>query len=1421
MKTRITSAVISDFRRIFIITLGVVALLLPSIGHAQETWTFDSTFQRTPLRVTSESAYDVKVLRSGKVLTYSINGYLLSGANGQRIGALVRMDPNTGAIDPTWNPDPTLTGLGFAGVAEAPDGKIYYATALAGELANGSDPAVNRLIRLNTDGSRDTSFNSPIFAIGSRFLAVQPDGKIIVCSGGLNLQGVPPAGSIVQTVRLNTDGSLDNTFQSPNFQSTATDPPASVASGNYYDAGVFGNPVIDSATGKIYFCGTFRFVNGQPRKSIVRCNADGTLDSSFVPSGLIGGSTQLIARAMVLQAGGKVVLGGTNLRTAAGGFTRYALLRFNTDGTLDPAYTLVPTTTSSGTALFPSYFGPRDIQALPGGNILTSGERVLRFLPNGTLDSTFASLDYSSPFSANILVESFHFDVDPNTGAAYLKNPGPLYARLGGVPVPGEITKLKADGTIDTQFKSPVVEAENFSPDVQISASGAVYVSGSHTAFGNTGNATIARLLANGTRDATYSLGALPFADKQSAGFALLPDNSAYVIYASGSFNGFYQFTNLARLLPTGAIDTNFRLSSALQTAFSINAFDGNDTAKSARADISSAPGGRLYVFSTGDQATVNANGNLKVTRINADGTEDTGVPALGFSVGEVTRDASGNLTGGSTGYLNRLAQTADGGFLVLASVAPFPTSTGNPYNYQVIKLRADGTRDSSFGPLSITSTAPAVLNFPSLFDPVKGTISQPPNGFYTAPGFPVSKAAMFPDGSFLLAGDFRVNGGSTNYSLAKFTAAGAFALFNPPVPGAENRAQPTRPPRVNNVRVAPGGKIWVLGRFDTIGGNPAPGVARLNSDGTLDTTFSLTGVGYYDSFGDPADVVFANRTTAYLVGTFRRPGEALPFAVTRIATPPIITSPLTATGIVGQQFTYQFEAPGATSLGVTGLPGGLSFNAGLSAVVGTPAAAGTFQAGLSASNAAGTTTATLTITVQPAPSSGPVITSSTSATGRVGRAFSFQVATTGGSPSTRVSADVLPPGLSIDAITGLISGIPTAEGSSAVTLTVTDGNLTATSILQLTFTADPALPVIVSSGTASVTTGQAFSYKIDAPATSDPSDVTTYSLIGTLPTGLSFDPKTGTISGIFNGNPQNDGRPPAWKDLSGGIISNVQLFATNSHGTSTIPLLFTLAPKGAVNISTRIAVGSGDNVLIGGFIITGNAPKQVIIRAIGPSLSANGARIPGALQDPTLELHYGDTILGYNDNWRDSQENEIIATQIPPTDEHESAMIATLIPGNYTAVLRGKDNTTGIAVVELYDLGTASIDSASKAQLAQISTRGTVLNDDNVMIGGFIVSGVSTKVIVRAIGPSLNGIVPGTLQDTMLELHDGSGSLIFANDDWRTTQEQQIKDTGVPPTDDRESAIVATLDPGNYTAIVRGKNGTTGVALVEVYGLQ
>jgi len=286
---------------------------------------------------------------------------------------------------------------------------------------------------------------------------------------------------------------------------------------------------------------------------------------------------------------------------------------------------------------------------------------------------------------------------------------------------------------------------------------------------------------------------------------------------------------------------------------------------------------------------------------------------------------------------------------------------------------------------------------------------------------------------------------------------------------------------------------------------------------------------------------------------------------------------------------------------------------------------------------------------------------------------------------------------------------------------------------------------------------------------------------------------------------------------LSGGaLLGSIQLFGTNSHGTSTFQLLFLAQPTGTVNISTRLFVSTGNNVLIGGFIITGNAPKVVIVRGMGPSLG-----IAGALQDPVLELHdsFGGVVI--NDNWKATQEQIIRDTGIPPPDDREAAIVIGLDPGNYTAILSGKNNTTGIGVVELFDLGTASLDSTSKAQLAEISSRGNVLQGDNVMIGGFIVSGATTNVIVCALGPSLlNFGITNALLDPTVELFNGSGTSLAFNDDWRSTQEQAIKNTGVAPTDDRESAIVSSLTPGAYTAIVRGKNTSTGVATVEVFSL-
>ena len=253
------------------------------------------------------------------------------------------------------------------------------------------------------------------------------------------------------------------------------------------------------------------------------------------------------------------------------------------------------------------------------------------------------------------------------------------------------------------------------------------------------------------------------------------------------------------------------------------------------------------------------------------------------------------------------------------------------------------------------------------------------------------------------------------------------------------------------------------------------------------------------------------------------------------------------------------------------------------------------------------------------------------------------------------------------------------------------------------------------------------------------------------------------------------------------------------------------------LNISTRLAVGIDDNVLIGGFIITGSEPKAILLRGIGPSLTQLG--VPGALTDPTLELHFPDGSVMTNDNWRDNQEQQIIDTTIPPSDDFESAIVATLDPAAYTVILRGKNLGTGVGLVEAYDLA-----QAADSTLANISTRGFVQTEDNVMIGGFIVGdGSDSTVVVRGIGPSLaDAGVAGALQDPTLELHNSNGDLVESNDDWGDSPDkQQIIDVGLNPTEENESALLATLMPGAYTGILRGDNNTLGVGLVEVYHLQ
>jgi hypothetical protein len=259
------------------------------------------------------------------------------------------------------------------------------------------------------------------------------------------------------------------------------------------------------------------------------------------------------------------------------------------------------------------------------------------------------------------------------------------------------------------------------------------------------------------------------------------------------------------------------------------------------------------------------------------------------------------------------------------------------------------------------------------------------------------------------------------------------------------------------------------------------------------------------------------------------------------------------------------------------------------------------------------------------------------------------------------------------------------------------------------------------------------------------------------------------------------------------------------------------------LNISTRARVLTGENIMIGGFIVTGNDAKRVIIRALGPSLV--GAGVPAPLQDPTLQLLTdNNVVVAENDDWRQTQQAEIEGTGIPPSDNRESAIVRTLPPGNYTAAVSGKSGTTGNALVEVYDLA-----PGSPARLANISTRSFVGQGEEVMIGGLIIGAGegtdgagSARVVLRGIGPSLaQQGVTGALQDPELLLFDGNGTVIQANNNWRETQQGEIQSLNLAPADDRESAMVASLPRGNYTAIVRGQDGTTGVALIEAYNVQ
>jgi Putative Ig domain len=583
---------------------------------------------------------------------------------------------------------------------------------------------------------------------------------------------------------------------------------------------------------------------------------------------------------------------------------------------------------------------------------------------------------------------------------------------------------------------------------------------------------------------------------------------------------------------------------------------------------------------------------------------------------------------------------------------------------------------------------------------------------------------------------------------------------------------------------------------------------------------------------------------------------------------PPVnhFTGSLTAYATQNQAFRYQMKTSTPdTSYTAANLPPGLSVDPASGLISGTPAAQGSYSVSLSATGASGTATATLDLTVAPPNQSiGPysLLEMKSEAGDWIGQGGTFSLSASDGlfygsgtpvavsigfdtsySPSQTSSQwwslqFAAPPGTNLSvgtylnvgavplypnnagmAVSGNGHGMSTVKGSFEVReISLDSGGKLQSFRASFTQYADGSLKALtgtVSYQSRSTITSnhfvwaretQPFSYQI--VANNQPGSFTASG----LPPGLSIDPQTGIISGT--------------PTLSG--VFQVGLTASGPSSTAIDPIEITIKPAQALaNISTRLMVGTGDQLLIGGFIISGSEKKTVLIRGLGPSLASFG--VSGALIDPNLELHSNNgSIIATNNDWRATQKASLItadqraeieATGAAPANDAESAILVTLNPGTYTAVLRGSGSATGVGLLEIYDLS-----PGADSRLANISTRGFVENDQNVMIGGFIMggnAGSGGKVVVRGIGPSLGPArITNAMADPTLELHDSNGVVLAFNNDWKESQQAEIQATGLAPFKDAESVILTTLPPGNFTAVLRGVNNATGNGLIEIYNI-
>jgi uncharacterized delta-60 repeat protein len=946
------------------------------------------------------------------------------------------------------------------------------------------------------------------------------------------------------------------------------------------------------------------------------------------------------------------------------------------------------------------------------------------------------------------------------------------------------------------------------------------------------------RLNADGSVDSTF---AAPTFDNAPRTITVQPDGK---ILVGGQFNKVNGVSRpfLARLNTDGTVDTSFSPISLASTGSEPFA-----TATGIYAQIVVQNDGKILVAGAFDQ--INGVAVPAVARLNSNGSTDNSFVPSGFQL---------RVSTGVRRSTRAVALQADGHVIVSGRLTD-PSST---QSLSTVRLNPNGSLASPVGieSGSLETRAVAVLPNQDIVVAEEKLYRFHPDGTL-ADGYPKHLFYFDASGTFTLGSDIAVQ--STGKVLvagpayvdevprggvARFLPNGELDAFTVGAIGGEGK--------IHHVATRSDGKIYVSGEYTSVDGSVRPGVVRLLPNGNLDSAFDPGALGYVFSAGSYAGFVLHpdGRVLVYGVSAanfdimyqrFLPNGELDPdFRGTDADHPPalafrdaqlepdgsyLVLNPLDRTSIVQNTSVAHLLVDGQADTNFS-----LPFD--FSSVATSHDSGGVLTAIYAGDNRAIAFLADGRMLLRYFDATGNYKLVRLNKNGALDDSFAQgAVAALSASTSQSFAYDSHAQryvAVSAVAATGspLSDAVVQADGKAIVVGMFTKYNGTpAPGIVRLL--SNGAVDTSFRAGGGAQWT-QTVSDATHVPeidsvvqepdgklliaGTFEAYDGVAAQGIARLNADGSIDPTFTPPAELKDGGPFLPFPPSRiYPDQNGKYFLTSRYAAPGEEWQHSL-LRFNVSAPPLLNISTRARVLSGDNVLIGGFIITGSEPKTVLLRGIGPSLSVNGTPVVGRLQDPTLQLFSGGAMIAANDNWKETQQSEIANSGAPPANDFESAIVATLAPGKYTAVLGGKNSGTGIGLVEVYDLN-----QGANAKLANISTRGFVQTGDQVMIGGFIVGNESARFIVRALGPSLGTAgVANSLPDPTLQIVNSSGTVIDSNDNWKSDHQAEIEATTVAPTNDAESAVVDTLAPGNYTAVVSGKGSATGVGLIEVYNI-